>query len=235
MHMNIKRDWNINFDENQYLAMQENTFPRLLQKSERRRAFEEAFSEIEQAIEPAACWQSFPLKKIVHNRLVLAEGTRIGGGPVVTVMRGATELIVMVCTVGASVDYLISEAQTQRKLFKAMILHDLGAWAVDMVRQELCHQLEEELRQEGRRASTPLSPGESDWSVKEQSIIFSLLDTRQINVSLSPSMIMRPIKSLSLIMGAGVDPIGVEGASNCDFCSIKDRCSYRHKRVVRNT
>jgi hypothetical protein len=230
--MNIKRDWKIDLDKNQYLAMQEKTISKLLQKSERGRVFEEALLDIEQAIDPAACWQSFPLKKIVHNKLVLADGTRIGGGPVVTVMKGATEVIAMVCTVGAAVDHLISQAQNQRELFKAMILHDLGAWAVDMVRQELCHQLEEELQQKGWRASTPLSPGESDWSVKEQSVIFSLLDTHQINVSLSPSMIMRPIKSLSLIMGTGVEPIGVEGASNCDFCSIKDRCTYRHKRVA---
>ena len=72
----------------------------------------------------------------------------------------------------------------------------------------------------------------SAWSVEEQAVMFSLLDTSEIGVSLSDSMIMSPIKSLSLIMGTGPDPMGVEGASNCDFCSIKEWCNYRHKRLV---
>jgi hypothetical protein len=41
---------------------------------------------------------------------------------------------------------------------------------------------------------------------------------------------MTPIKSLSLIIGIGSQPMGIEGASNCDFCTIKERCSYRAKR-----
>ena len=34
-------------------------------------------------------------------------------------------------------------------------------------------------------------------------------------------MVMSPIKSLSLIVGIGPGPLGVEGASNCDFCTIR--------------
>ncbi len=61
-------------------------------------------------------------------------------------------------------------------------------------------------------------------------MIFSLLDASQIKVSLSPSMVMSPVKSLSLILGIGSQPVGVEGASNCDFCTIKDRCAYQRLR-----
>jgi hypothetical protein len=41
---------------------------------------------------------------------------------------------------------------------------------------------------------------------------------------------MTPIKSLSLIIGIGSQPMGIEGASNCDFCTIQERFSYRAKR-----
>jgi hypothetical protein len=229
--MQIKRDWSIHLDEANYIAMQGESFGKLLANPQRLNTFQQAIIEVERLMQPAACWDFFPIAEIRHEKLVLADGTRLGGGPVVEVMAGAAELIVAVCTIGPAVDRLIELAQKERQLFRAMIMHELGAWAVDRVRQEWCRLLEDELRAQGLRGSAPLSPGESAWSVKEQAVIFSLLEAGQIGVSLSDSMVMRPIKSLSLIMATGPDPIGVEGASNCDFCSIKAWCNYRHKRV----
>ena len=229
--MKIKQDWSIRLDEDKYLAMQGGSFDKILANPERLNTFRQAIADVEQLAQPVACWDFFTIEKILHDKLVLADGTRLGGGPVVQVMGGAAELIVAVCTVGPAIDRLIDVAQKQRQLFRMMILHELGAWAVDMVRQEWCRLLEEELQRQGLRVSAPLSPGESAWSVKEQALIFSLLDAGQIGVSLSDSMVMTPIKSLSLIMGTGPDPIGVEGASNCDFCSIQAWCNYRHKRI----
>jgi hypothetical protein len=229
--METKRDWNITFDVAPYIAMHGESFAKLLQNSARQAVFDAALAEIKQAIEPAACWDRFPIQKILHDRLLLVNGRRIGGGPVTTVLGGAEALLAAVCTIGPKPDRLIEAAQKQRDLFKGMLLHDLAAWAVDLVRQQVCLWLETEAHRQGLRVSAPLSPGESAWSVKEQGIIFSLLDTGQIGVSLSPSMVMTPIKSLSLIMGIGAQPMGVEGASNCDFCSIKERCAYRRMRV----
>ena len=162
---------------------------------------------------------------------MLDGGVRIGGGPVVSVVGGAEELILALCTVGQAADRLIGEAQKGRRLFEALVLSDLAAWAVDMVRQQLCRRLEEQAKEQGLHISAPLSPGESVWSVEDQAIIFSLLDAGQIDVTLSPpSMVMSPTKSLSLILGVGSRPVGVEGASNCDFCTIKERCAYRSLR-----
>jgi hypothetical protein len=228
--MEIKRDWSISFDEAAFIAAQGGSFARVLQQPAKLDTFREALAAMQAAIEPAACWASFPIQKILHDKLVLANGVRIGGGPVVSVVGGAEELVVAVCTVGPAADRLAREAQQARQLFKAMLLSDLASWAVDIIRQELCLRLEREAQAQGLRVSAPLSPGESVWSVADQTVIFSLLDTAQINVSLSPSMVMTPIKSLSLIMGIGSQPMGIEGASNCDFCTIKERCNYRAKR-----
>jgi hypothetical protein len=229
--MQIRQDWPIKFSEAQYIALQGGSFEKLLQHPERLKTFREAIREVEQQAEPVACWDFFPIEQVMHDKLILAGNVRLGGGPVVSVVGGAAELMIAVCTAGPAIDRLIKAAQEQRQLFRMMILHDLGAWAVDMVRQELCHQLEQDLQQQGLRTSALLSPGESAWSVKDQAVIFSLLDASQIGVSLSPSMVMSPLKSLSLIMGTGPNPMGVEGASNCDFCTLKERCNYRHKRA----
>jgi len=228
--MDIKYDWSISFDEKEYIALMGDSFGRLLQNPSKLDTFQGALKEMEEAIEPAACWDRFPIQKFLHDKLVLANGVRIGGGPVVPVVGGAEELIVAVCTVGPAADRLIERAQRAKQLFKALVLNDVAAWAVDMVRQQLCRCFEEEAMEQGYHISAPLSPGESVWSVQDQAVIFSLLDAAQIGVSLSPSMVMSPIKSLSLILGVGSRPVGVEGASNCDFCTIKERCAYQRLR-----
>jgi hypothetical protein len=228
--MCIKRDWSIAIDEEEYMVLMGDSFGRLLKNPGKLDTFQAALKEIEESIEPVACWDRFPIQKFLHDKLVLANGVGIGGGPVVSVVGGAEELIVAVCSVGSAVDRLIEEAQQARQLFKALVLNDMAAWAVDMVRQQLCLWLEGEAKEQRYHISAPLSPGESVWSVEDQAVIFSLLDASQIKVSLSPSMVMSPVKSLSLILGIGSQPVGVEGASNCDFCTIKDRCAYQRLR-----
>jgi hypothetical protein len=230
--MAIKRDFSISFNERDYIKLHGDSFERLLQRPSQQAAFQEMLQEIKEIIRPAAVWDRFPIKALKHEQVVLANGVKLGGGPVVPVIGGAEDLVVAVCTIGPEADRRIAAQQQAKDLFRALLLDELASWAIDMVRQELCCWLEEDLQRQGLRASAPLSPGESVWSVKDQRIIFNLLDTGPIGVSLSDSMIMYPLKSLSLILGTGSQPMGVEGASNCDFCSIKDRCNYRRLRAA---
>jgi hypothetical protein len=183
-------------------------------------------------IEPAAVWEAFPIREFRHERLVLADGTKIGGGPVATVVAGAADLVVGVCTIGSAISQRISEQMRGDQRLRAMFLDDLGSWAVDQVRQQLCRRIESDAASRDWHASASLSPGESEWSVAEQGVIFSLVDARKIGVTLNESMVMSPVKSLSLIVGTGPNALGVEGASNCDFCTIRERCSYRQRRLA---
>jgi hypothetical protein len=43
---------------------------------------------------------------------------------------------------------------------------------------------------------------------------------------------MSPLKSLSLVVGRGVGPLGREGESHCEYCTVRDRCAYRERRVT---
>jgi hypothetical protein len=194
--------------------------------------WEAALADAYELIEPAAVWDTFSIKEFRHERLVLVDGTKIGGGPVAAVVAGATDLMVGVCTIGSAISRRISEQLRGERRLRAMFLDDLGSWAVDQVRQQLCRQIESDAASREWHASASLSPGESEWSVAEQSVIFSLLDARVIGVTLNESMVMSPVKSLSLIVGIGPNALGVEGASNCDFCTIRERCNYRQRRLA---
>jgi hypothetical protein len=229
--MQVKRDWGITLDEDRITREMGQSFGRVLKTPRLLAVFREELAEAQQLVEPAACWETVPVREVRHEKLVLANGTRIGGGPVAAVVGGANDLVVGVCTVGAAISERADAYSREKDMFRGMVLSDLASYAVDLVRQELCELVEAEAGSKGLHVSTPLSPGESEWSVREQATLFSLVDAGKIGVTLSSSMVMRPLKSLSLIIGVGAQPMGSEGGTNCDFCTIRDRCAHRRTRA----
>jgi len=230
--MQIRYDWPIKFDTDQYVATVGGSLPGLLAKPSVRAEWDAALDDALALVRPAAIWESFAIREFRHERLVLANGTKIGGGPVADVVAGASHLVVGICTAGMEISRQVKEHQANGARLRAWFLDELGSWAADQVRQQLCRTIEAEAEAKGWRASASLSPGESEWSVAEQKVMFSLLDASPIGVTLNESMVMSPIKSLSLIVGIGSGPLGVEGASNCDFCTIRERCAHRRVRAV---
>jgi len=228
--MQIKRDWTITLDEERITREMGQSFARVLKTPRLLAVFQEELAEAQELIEPAACWDTVPVQEIRHEKVVLANGAKIGGGPVAAVIGGAADLVVAVCTVGSRISERADFYAGGKDLFRGMVLSDLASYAVDLVRQGVCELVEDEAKGNGLHVSTPLSPGESEWSVREQATIFSLIDAGRIGVTLTPSMVMRPLKSISLVMGVGARPMGSEGGTSCDFCTIRDRCAYRRVR-----
>ncbi|MCG3206709.1 MAG: hypothetical protein FOGNACKC_00308 [Anaerolineae bacterium] len=228
--MEIIKDFALAFDAQSYIDLRGEQFARLMAQPSRRAQLDAAIDAIGQIATPAACYTIFPIKKFLHERLQLANGVLIGGGPVVQVVGGAEALVVAVCTVGAGVDRKLRLLQIEKQLFQTMLFDELASWAVDQVRQQLYRQVEARQQAQGWRLSTLLSPGESSWSMRDQATIFKLIDAAAIGVTLNSSGVMQPLKSLSMIMGTGSCQMGVEGLTNCDFCSLKDRCRYSRTR-----
>lgn len=224
--MHITHDFTLTFVLDEFISFHGAQYARLLARPAVRAEIESAVAEVGDIVRPAACYDLFPIEGFVHDRVRLAGGATLGGGPVVEVVCGAEALALAVVTVGPAVDERIKQLNAERQRFQALVLDELASWAVDQVRQQLYAQMSQTFQTRGWRTSTFLSPGESAWSVREQRILFKLLDASRIGVSLNDSFVMTPLKSLSLMCGAGSQPLGVEGLTNCDFCSIKDRCTY---------
>jgi hypothetical protein len=224
--MEITHDFTLAFDMDEYISFRGEQYARLLARPGVREQAAQVFAEVGDVVQPAACYEVFPIEAYLHDRVRLANGVTLGGGPVVEVICGAEALALAVVTVGAAVDERIKALQAARQRFQALVLDELASWAVDQVRQQLYARLSQDFSARGWRTSTFLSPGESTWSVREQRLIFQMLDAGRIGVSLSPGYVMTPLKSLSLMCGGGSQPLGVEGLTNCDFCSIKDRCNF---------
>jgi len=226
----IERNWNIALDEERILAVEGERLMRVLGRPDGRAAWDAALEDARALARPAACWVFLPVEGIRHDRVVLSDGATLGGGPLAAVVAGATDLAVIVCTIGPGLETRAREHSRGGDMLRGLLLDTLGTWMVDALRQEICRSLEADACAAGLRVSTALSPGESAWGLADQTVIFSLVDTRSIGVSLGASLLMTPVKSLSLVMGRGPGPLGREGESHCDYCTMRDRCAYREHR-----
>lgn len=202
-------------------------------KSQRNQAIIEAAKrELAELARPAAAWAMFPVKGINHDKLVLDNGIKIGGGPVTRVMCGATELVAGVCTIGPRMEQKAKECLAAGESFHGIMLDLLASWATGSIREQLVLQLQHDhYRAKGWHASIHLGPGESAWPIADQRVIFDLLEEEvgKIGVQLEPSMLMVPIKSVSFILGAGPNPLGQETGSQCQYCDMKGTCTHRKK------
>ncbi|HMD87918.1 MAG TPA: hypothetical protein VKF38_02035, partial [Anaerolineaceae bacterium] len=109
--MHIQRQWTIELDEKEIISHMSGSFEKLLERAALREDWESAKAEALRLIQPAAIWDAFPIQEFKHDRLVLANGAKIIGGPVTAVLGGASELVVAVCTVGDAISRAIREQQ----------------------------------------------------------------------------------------------------------------------------
>jgi hypothetical protein len=216
------------FDEAEYVGFRGERMARLLDRPGVRAQFEQAVEEVHAAAAPAAGWDFFPIEAFDGAGAVLEGGVRIGGGPFGRFMENAFEVAIVIATVGPEVDARIDATNRDGDAFTALLMDELANWAVDQTRQEVLRTIRRGAEAAGLHVGVPISPGQSGWSVRDQKVVFALLDGGALGVTLTPSMLMTPIKTVSTAVGIGMEPVGpmVEGKVPCDFCSLKERCRY---------
>ncbi len=200
-------------------------------KSERNKArYEVAKQELLELAKAAGAWKAFPVAGFEHDKIILENGTRIGGGPVVELTCGATELAVGISTIGPAVEQRAKQYIDAGDTFHAFLLDGMASWAAGAIRQQMVlHIRMDHYQPRNMRTSIPLGPGEAGtWSVDGQQEIFTLLgdDASSIGMQLEPSMLMAPLKSTSFIMGASTGPLGKEAGTQCEFCKMRNRCTH---------
>jgi hypothetical protein len=73
-----------------------------------------------------------------------------------------------------------------------------------------------------------ISPGYGSWPLEAQSALLDRLPHARLGVSLLPSMLMVPRKSISFAMWLGTDARPIAGASGCARCRL-GHCRYRRR------
>ena len=157
--------------------------------------------------------------------VVLIEGTALNIGKIVSKeLRGSEKLAFIVCTAGKSISKMASTLLKGEDPVRGYVYDLLGTYIAEAAADRMQLYLKEELLPLGFKLSNRYSPGYCHWDVSEQHKLFSFFAQAPSGVTLTPSALMSPVKSISGVIGIGHKVKYRD--YQCELCSIKN-CIYK--------
>jgi hypothetical protein len=178
-------------------------------------------------LKPLAAYNIYPVVEVTHDEIHLNDFTVIKGGLLSSVLKQATELVTVVCTIGAELEQQVTAYLAENEVLKGVLLDSIGSAAVDSTLREFGKLIANEAVSRGYNTSRPLSPGIPGFPLSEQQRLLELSGAREVGVSLTSSVVMKPRKSISAVIGVGPDMPIWKPTDTCKSCNLKNTCSYR--------
>lgn len=176
-------------------------------------------------LEPKVILRKLTIRTLLHEKLEMEAGLSIKGAWISKQLAPAQRVYAIICTVGQKIETEASR-NFETNMLMGLAMDGVGSAGVEALATLVCKQIEDQAESEGLQTTVPFSPGMLDWSVNEgQPVIFGLLSGINKLVELTPSYLMKPRKSLSMLLGVGKD-LGVKG-STCEYCAMQGTCKYR--------
>lgn len=142
------------------------------------------------------------------------------GGIITHSLKNSDLFAILLASVGQEMDRWITVKREGNDIMEAFIADALGSTIVEAIVACGMNYLGKAMFQNNLKISNSYSPGYCGWDVAEQQLLFSLLPPAFCGVTLTKSSLMLPIKSVSALVGIGVNiekkPYG------CPICRKKD-------------
>jgi len=152
------------------------------------------------------------------------------------------ELVLGISTIGPALEEEVARALRRGDSVRGLLLDAAGSAAAEEAADRLERRILK-VRREVPREPCPrgflrFSPGYGDWPVTAQRALFDLLPAGEIGVSLLPSCLMVPRKSVSFALwlgaaGAGYGP-GSRPGERCEVCGLPG-CAFRRTSAAGGT
>ena len=141
-------------------------------------------------------------------------------GEVVRFVGPVDRIAVVVATVGAEISELSERYAREGDSLAAWIADAIGSWAADAAADAVTGRVGAHAGP-GEAVTLRYSPGYCGMAITQQRVLFGLVDAEAAGITLLPSMLMRPLKSVSGIVGLGpmAGPGAVAPVSPCDACA----------------
>lgn len=137
-----------------------------------------------------------------------------------------------VVTIGDPLERRVAELWEAREFPLSAMLDSVGSGAVESLAEYLNDVLCQQGIPRGHKVTNRVSPGYGAWDVRDQAQLFRLCPATAIGVTLNEACFMTPLKSISLLVGAGPAARVDHYFSQCARCWMAD-CAYRRSPARR--
>lgn len=170
-------------------------------------------------------WQQANLLE-AKNGLIKAGGLSFNIGKIISKqLINAEFLVLFVCTLGDAAEKKCEYYFNENKSLEAYIMNLAASEAAENLAEQIHQLVREAAQKKNLKTTNRFSPGYCNWDVSEQSKLFSLLPIKNCGVELTASALMKPIKSVSGIIGVGTNAEFKQYA--CARCN-DENCLYRN-------
>jgi hypothetical protein len=174
----------------------------------------ELLARARELVRPRGCYRTLPVEAASDVRLEPMEAER---------------LVVGLVTIGAGIEENASRLARAGDTVGALLLDAIGSAAVEEAADRLGAVItgaEVAAEDHAPALSCRISPGYGRWPIEAQTALFEHLPHAALGVTLRPSLMMEPRKSISFAMWLGSDARPITGLSGCDRCLLTT-CRYR--------
>lgn len=186
---------------------------------------EEAIDRVLEAAEPDFLCRAYPMDPS-EGPIRVGSHVTFNSKALSTGLGWCNQAVAYVATLGPRVDTVIDEAMADRRGL-GLIVDTVASEAVEFLVDEIEQTVSDWLMPH-EAISLPFSPGYCDWPVDEQAKLFSLLPEEPLDISLLPTCLMTPRKTIAGLLGIGLTARINDTCNPCKSCPQK--CEHRRHR-----
>lgn len=181
---------------------------------------ETAAAQLEKAATPRWVYRPFVL---LPGCGLQGTGLVLQGSSIQKHLAGCGGCLLLALTLGDGVERLVRAAEAA-DMPGAVLLDALASALVEQYADAAENILREEMRRQGQYLTSRFSPGYGDLPIGHQREVLRLLDAhRAIGLSVSPSGIMLPRKSITAVLGVA-DHAVAGHLAGCGECALRAGC-----------
>ncbi len=198
-------------------------------KPQLKTTIDELLSSIDNShlLEPAIIYEIYPVTGTSRHQLSLPNNVVLHGSAFTSVLGEAKELAVAFCTIGPNLEIKAADYFEKGEPLRGLLLDSIGSATIDALRIEACQLIAHEASLRGYQASSPISPGRPSFPISEQRQLFGMVSAQEIGITLAPSGLMIPRKSISMVVGLGLQMKTWTRTESCASCTLNRTCAYR--------
>jgi hypothetical protein len=178
---------------------------------------DELLRTLPRLMRPRGIYRIDEVAALERERLVLASGA-VFEGAIGSFLEHSRLIATFVVTIGSAVERLSRGWLRAGKVMHGTIADAIASEAASAAEARLRGEVQGWARARGLDITPPYSPGYCGMHVGQQTKLFASLPAREINVRLTPSCLMVPVKSISGLIGIGPADRVSPQAYPCEAC-----------------
>lgn len=165
-----------------------------------------------------------------NKRIIFTDDIYFYSGYIFEDLKNADKILAAILTLGDAIESKSADCFACKDYLTGMIYDAIGSVALNDLKKNFFKMLCKKARTQKKGITRGFSPGSGKWDIRDQAYIFKLVDANSIGVILKESMMMKPIKTLSVVHGIGKNlsiPESEHECENCDLVNCQFRSDYR--------